>query len=441
MSKKHPNFFDRLLHSVGVRIWGTVLLLFAVATVVAWSYLPPPLPEFVRLGTGRVGATYERFGKELRREMLEHGVELALVASVGSRENIRLLLNGEIDVGLVQSGNLSDAEASQLESIATVFYELVLVVQRAGWDSEHIKGGRIAIGLPGSGVHRLALELLDDRGIREGVPPGTRLMEIGGERAVKALQAGEVDSAVFVTSLDVPWVRTLFTDPDLELANFEQAEAFTRHYRYLRRIVIPAGLIDLPLKIPPLDVSVIATTASLVIRPNTHRALIPLLIESSREQLYEGSLLAAPGEFPSGHGVEAPLADEAFEYFERGPSFFYRWLPFRYAFAVTRLMILLLPLLTLLYPLFSSMRPIYPWIIQRRVYRWYRVLWRIEKQMDTIGDAASLGKIHEELKHVGDEIRGTNIPASYGASLFALRAHRRLLVGRLESLMKAARGL
>jgi hypothetical protein len=265
-------------------------------------------------------------------------------------------------------------------------------------------------------------------------------MEIGGERAVKALQAGEVDSAVFVTSLDVPWVRTLFTDPDLELVHFEQAEAFTRHYRYLRRIVIPAGLIDLTLKIPPLDVNVIATTASLVIRPNTHRALIPLLIESSREQLYEGGLLAAPGEFPSGHGVEAPLADEAFEYFERGPSFFYRWLPFRYAFASTRLMIILLPLLTLLYPLYSSTRPLYRWINQRRVYRWYRVLRRIEKQMEAAGNAASLGQIREELEQVGDEIRGTLVPASYGASLFALRAHRRILVGRLESLMKDARG-
>ena len=32
------------------------------------------------------------------------------------------------------------------------------------------------------------------------------------------------------------------------------------------------------------------------------------------------------------------------------------------------------------------------------------------------------------------EIRGTHVPARYGANLFALRAHHRLLVGRLASL-------
>ena len=226
---------------------------------------------------------------------------------------------------------------------------------------------------------------------------------------------------------------------DLQMLR-ELAEAFTRHYRYLRRVVIPAGLIDLRSQVPPDDVQLIATTASLVIRPDAHHALIPLLIESAREQLYQGDLLASPEAFPSAHGVEAPLAEEALQYFERGPSFFYRWLPFRYAFAATRLTILLLPLLTLLYPLLRSAGPTYRWVIQRRVYRWYRVLRRVEEQMDASDDAASLSQVHKDLARVGDEIRRTAVPASYGASLFALRAHHRLLVDRLESLEKSARG-
>jgi TRAP-type uncharacterized transport system substrate-binding protein len=428
---------------VGIRISGIGLLVFAVAAVVAWSLLPPPLPKVVRLGTGPVGGHYARFGEALRAEVAEHGIELETVASAGSRENIRLLLAGEIDVGLVQSGNLSDSEAAQLASIAAVFYEPVLVVERADWEAEHgynIWGGRIAIGVLGSGAHALARELLADQGVTEGVPPGTRLVEIGGERAVEALQAGEVDSGIFVTTVDVPWVRPLFADPGLRVTQFELAEAFTRHYRYLRRVVIPAGLIDLRSEIPSHDVQVIATTASLVIRPGAHHAFIPLLIESAREQLYQGGLLAGPAEFPSAHGVEAPLADEALQYFERGPTFFYRWLPFRYAFAATRLMILLLPLLTLLYPLLRSVGPTYRWVIQRRVYRWYRVLRRIEQQMDASDDAASLEQVREKLERVGDEIRGTNVPARYGANLFALRAHHRLLVDRLASLEKGAPG-
>jgi hypothetical protein len=103
-------------------------------------------------------------------------------------------------------------------------------------------------------------------------------------------------------------------------------------------------------------------------------------------------------------------------------------------------MILLLPLLTLLYPLLRSVGPTYRWVIQRRVYRWYRVLRRIEQQMDASDDAASLEQVREKLERVGDEIRGTNVPARYGANLFALRAHHRLLVDRLASLEKGAPG-
>jgi TRAP-type uncharacterized transport system substrate-binding protein len=417
-----------------------VLLVFAVAVVIAWWLLPPPLPKVVRLGTGPADGHYAHFGEALRTELLEHGIQLELVTTAGSLENIRLLLDGEIDVGLVQSGNLSDAEAGELVSIAAVFYEPVLVVQRADWDSDHIKGGAIAIGKPGSGTNKLVRELLEDQGVREGAPPGTQFVEIGGERAVEALRTGEVDSGVFVTSLDLPWVRPLFADPNLRVIHFPLAEAFTRHYRYLQRLVIPAGLLDLGTEVPAHDVEVIATTTSLVTRPNTHRALVPLFIESAREQLYQGGLLAGPGRFPSAHGVEAPLADEALHYFEQGPSFFYRWLPFRYAYAATRLAIILLPLLTFLYPLLRSAGPTYRWVNQRRIYRWYGVLQRIEVEMDGSTDAASLDRIRKELERVDEEIRSTHVPARFGANLFALRAHHRLLVDSLDELEKSGPG-
>ncbi len=434
VNKSSPNFRDQPVQTLKVRISGAVLLVFLLATVVAWWFLPPSLPNIVRLGTGPVDGHYARFGDALRAEVKEHGIELELVTTAGSAENIRLLLDNEIDVGLVQSGNMSDDQAAQLVSIATVFYEPVLIVERADWNSDHIQGGRIAIGLPGSGSNILARELLRDQGVREGVPAGTQFIEIGSEQAAEALRAGQVDSGIFVTSLHLPWVGSLFTDPSLRVTHLALAEAFSRHYRYLQRIVIPAGLINLRDEIPPNDIEVIATTASLVTRPNVHSALIPLLIASAREQLYQGGLLADPGQFPSAHGVEAPLADDALHYFERGPSFFYRWLPYQYAHAATRLSIILLPFLTLLYPLLRSVGPTYRWVNQRRVYRWYSVLERVEKEIDASGEVVNFERIQKELEKVEDEIRSVHVPPRFGANLFALRTHHRLLVERLEKL-------
>jgi TRAP transporter TAXI family solute receptor len=417
---------------LGPRIWGSAILVCLLGFAIAWTFLPPPLPKVVRLGTGPDGGRYDRVGEALREHFAGYRIDLELVPTAGSMENIRGLLRGDLDIAFVQSGNLTDAEAEQLESVAAILHEPVLLVHRADSDIDIIEGGRVAIGAPGSGTHGLTLELLRDMGIRDGVPPGTRLLEIGEEQALEALRAGQADSAVFVTSLDVPWVRIVFEDPRLRVESLELAEAFTRRYRYLQRIVIPAGLIDLKEEIPPEDVKVIATTASLVMRPETHHGLIPLLIESAQAELYQGSLLAAPEEFPSPHGVEAPLAAEARHFFERGPSFFYRWLPFHYAFAATRLMILLIPLLTLLYPLLRSAGPTYRWIVQRRVFRWYRVLRRLEMAIDASSDGAGRERIRKELERVGEEIRATRVPARYAADLFQLRAHHRMLLERLR---------
>ncbi|MBT8068624.1 MAG: hypothetical protein KJO09_15380, partial [Gammaproteobacteria bacterium] len=438
MGKPQTPARNRWLRDPAVRIWIAIVVVVILAAISAWSFLPPPLPEVVRLGTGQAGGYYERFGEALRTEVVEHGVELETVNTAGSMENIYLLLDGKIDVALVQSGNLSDEQAARLLSIGSVFYEPLLVVERSEWDSYHIAGGRIAIGAPGSGGNALARSLLENQGIRDGEPPGTVFVEIAGKAAVDALQAAEVDSAILLTSFDEPWVRTLFADPGLRVANFALAEAFTRHDRFLKRLVIPAGLVDLRYELPPEDLQVIATTVSLVIRPDAHKALIPLFIESSRQQLSQGGLLAAPGEFPSAHGVEAPLADEALQYFQRGPSFFYRWLPISYASTATRLVIILIPLLTLMYPLFRLAGPAYRWATERRIYRWYRVLGRIERRMDAGDSAASLDPIQADLDRIDDQIRHMHVPTKYASNLFTLRMHHKLLQDRLTSLRRIA---
>ena len=434
MTKVRPRFRDRSLREMRFQITAAALVVLAVTLALAWRFTPPPLPKLVRLGAGPAGGHYARFGEGLREVVAEHGVEIELVETAGSMENIRLLQAGEIDLGLVQSGNLRGTEVSELRSVAAVFYELVLVVERADWGDVHIEGGRIATGVPGSGGHQLARQFLADQGVREGVPPWTRLVEIGDEPALRALLAGEVDSGILVAPLEAAWVRTLFADPGLRVTDFALAEAFTRHYRYLRRLVIPAGLLDLKAEVPAKNVEVIATTASLVIGPDAHNALIPLLIHSARSQLRQGSLLAKPGEFQSAIGVDAPLADEARGYFERGPSFLYRWLPFRWAFAATRFAVLLVPLATLLYPLYRSVMPAYRWVVQRRVYRWYRVLRKLEQRMDASRDAVTLRKVRGDLDRIGAEIRRTLVPARYASSLFALRAHHLQLVARIERL-------
>ena len=93
---------------------------------------------------------------------------------------------------------------------------------------------------------------------------------------------------------------------------------------------------------------------------------------------------------------------------------------------------MLLPLLTLLYPLFKTAGPLFRWIIQRRVFRWYRVLRALENRIERADTEEERGQIRERLKHVEREIWNTHVPARYAADLFQLRRHHQLLLDRLK---------
>ena len=69
---------------VGLRVAGAAILVCVVGFAIAWSLLPPPLPEVVRLGTGPDGGYYHRFGEALRAEFAEHRIDLQLVPTAGS---------------------------------------------------------------------------------------------------------------------------------------------------------------------------------------------------------------------------------------------------------------------------------------------------------------------------------------------------------------------
>ena len=95
-----------------VFIWVALLVVLVVAAVAAWSFLPPPLPQAVRFGTGPDDGYFATFGEELRKEVAEHGIDLELVGTDGSVDNVQLLLDGKLDVAIVQGGILSEAEVS-----------------------------------------------------------------------------------------------------------------------------------------------------------------------------------------------------------------------------------------------------------------------------------------------------------------------------------------
>ncbi len=419
-----------------LKVWGPLLLLVAIGFAIAIARLEPPAPRSFKIAAGTPGGSYYAYAERYREVLARDGFDLQVVETAGSVENLRLLVDGEVELALMQGGvtaQTADAEP-ELSSLASVFYEPVWLFHRADQpvvQLTDLAGRRIAIGAEGSGIRPLALQLLAENGLDD---TSAELLSIATNDAVSALEQRTIDAAFFVTSASSAYISRLIADADITLLSVRRSLAYRKAYPFLSRVILGEGVLDLEHNLPEEDVSLLATAAGLVARNELHHALVPLLL-GAMEEVHGGvGRFSAAGTFPSAHYVEYPLRAEARHYLENGPSFLQRYLGFRAATVIDRLKILLLPLITLLIPVIKAAPPIYRWRIRSKIYRWYEDLsWADEilHEQPTDEEIAVHLKAVRELEH---EVAQVSVPLSYMDEYYSLRMHIQLILSKLERL-------
>ena len=420
---KGPNR-DRL------KVYGPALMLSGLVFLLLFQLVEPAPPERLILASGMPGGAYHRFALEYRGLLAREGVELEVRETSGSVENLRLLREAAVDVAFVQTGVADSTSQAGLVSLASLYYEPLWVFYRGLESLERLpelSGSTVAVGPEGSGTRVLALTLLRENGLDR---PPTRLSDLGGPRAAQALREGAVDAAVFVASPRAPVVAEVLADPGIELLNFSRVDAYLSRYRYLSSVVLPEGAIDFQRNIPGRPVTLLAPAATLVVRTDFHPALTDLMLQAAFQLHAQGGFFERPGQFPSADHLDFPLIEDARRYFERGPSFLRRYLPFWAAVFVERSALFLLPLVTLLVPLFRIAVPTYRWKVRSRIYRWYRDLSAVELSVDA-GTGQSRVAL-EELDRIEQEAAKVEVPLSYTDELYNLRLHIQLVRDKIN---------
>jgi TRAP transporter TAXI family solute receptor len=407
-----------------LKIYAPAALLVLVAFVVAYQFIKPAPPSRVVMATGGVDGAYHRFAQRYAEYLAREGIALELRPTAGSVENLGLLRAGEVELALVQGGITDGLEEPALRSLGSVYYEPLWLFHRADMTVRRVgdlAGLRVAVGPEGSGTRALVSRLLQDNGLA----PGALWRDLGGSAAADALRAGEVDAAFFVMAPQSPLIDALLRDPNIAVADFARADAYSRRYGFLTGLVLPEGVVDLAANIPSRPVRLLAPTANLVAHPELHPAIIDLLLMAATDVHREGNWFAGRGEFPKPELLAFPLSDEAERFYQHGPPLLQRFLPFWAASLIDRLKVMLLPLVVLLFPLIKVMPPIYTWRMRARVYRWYDELEKAELQRSTGGwDAA---RLESELSRIESEVRQVKVPLSFTDQLYHLRQHIELV--------------
>jgi len=205
------------------------------------------------MATGTEGSAQQKFGERYRALLAAHGVELRLVVTEGSVDNLRRLndpLSG-VSVAFVQAGLTSPADAPDLVSLGTVFYEPVWVLYKgdlSGRASEWLKGKRLSIGPEGSGTRKLGLELMAASGVNL---TGVDLHYLPDQDVAAAFRDGKLDAAVIVAPWESTVVQQLLTSEQINAATFPRADAQVALRPFLYKVILPEGVADLARNKPP----------------------------------------------------------------------------------------------------------------------------------------------------------------------------------------------
>lgn len=194
-------------------------------------------------------------------------------------------------------------------------------------------------------------------------------------------------------------------------------------------------MIDYARNIPDREIELIAPTANLVIREDLHPALVDLLVQSAASIHGGGGVFEEPGAFPTPDFIDLPLNAEARRFYEYGPPFLQRYLPFWLATLVDRLKVMLIPLVALLIPIFRLFPPVYRWRVRSRIYRWYTELRDLEGPQHAPGEHphAALDQAIRAAQRIENEVAEIEAPASYAQELYDLRLHLEFVQRQLEA--------
>jgi hypothetical protein len=403
------------------------LLLVIGAFWVAAQFIKPAPPDRLVVSTGGEGGAYQRFAARYKDVLARYGIALVEKPSAGSIENLQRLRDPEfeVDAAFIQGGTARVAEDDELESLGDFYYEPLWIFYReaalhGGDKLLDLKGKRVAIGGAGSGTNHLALELLAANGINAG---NASLIEAGGLSLIERLRKNEIDAVFVVGPTQSSLVWALLYTPGVRLMNLAHAEAYTRRFPYLARLVLPRGAIDLMQDIPPHDTQLVSPMTTMLVRQDMHPALIGLLMQAASEVHGEPGVFQKPGEFPRAGHSEFPPSKEAERYYKNGKPFLQRYLPFWAATLIDRMVVMLVPLLAVLFPLFKFAPQIYGWRVRSRIYRRYGELKFLENQINEEPGRHSRAEWIEQLDRIEADASRIRTPLTFSDMLYTLRGH------------------
>lgn len=247
-----PHVPPRISRRLALRALVAVLALLGVLLWLVKPFGEPELKGELTFSTGVRTGVYHLYGqlleKQLRRDI--PGVKTRLETSEGSQQNLQRLAAGEADFTVATADAVAKYRqdgkpgAESLRGVARLYDDYVQLVVPAGspvQSARDLRGKRVAIGQPGSGVRLISERLLTAAKldpVRDITP-----VSIGIDTMPAELEAGRIDAFFWSGGLPTNAVRELSERFDIRLVQLgdlvEQLQGSGSPARYYRAAVMP----------------------------------------------------------------------------------------------------------------------------------------------------------------------------------------------------------
>jgi uncharacterized protein len=395
---------------------------------VAYRLVDPLPPRHLAIAAGVPGSGYDNFARQYARILARHGVELEIRHSAGAVENLDRLRDpaSGVQAALTTFGVTQPADADILYSLGGIYDAAIFIFYR---NAEPItlfaqfRGKRLSIGMPGSALRLLMLDVLK---ATDGMDASTHLLDLDYTQSIDALTAGEID-VVIVPQLDGNPLQRALGGPGIRLMSVAQAEAIAKTVPGLKHVVLWRGLIDLGRNIPSSDVDLLASRNRLLVRKDLHPALQYLLLEAMREVHWGPGPFNRLGEFPAEQPNDLPLSPTAAAFYRSGPTFWQRYTSFWLASLLNRIVFFVIPVVAMLIPVVGFAPRLYRWLHVRRIEQLHRALGNLARELDHSADGSPFVEYQTRLAEIESAVRSLKVARPFEVDLQQLRIHLRMV--------------
>lgn len=446
-----------------------VVVLVAALFVTALARKGPP--GRIVLAAGGGDGVYQGLAETLKNDLKRNGVTLELRSDLMGSELLKALRDPKsgVDGGIIKGGYMGsltgrlasakardrhEEEAAGIRSVGRLMLEPIWVFTRGDLpiaSLRDLEGKKILTGKQQSGARRVAVQLLRANGVNRD---NSVLIEQDLPEDGKPLLDGQADAAVLILAPETDRIQKLLRVEDIRLMDFTaEAKAYTSRFPALTSVVLSRASVEFEPVIPSADITLLATSAALVVRRELHPSLTSLLAHAvihnpkpPTDKSGDPVLFHKAGQFPNADDPEYVIGPEVRAVFKSGelPVLLRTLAPlnqrlglpfsltsFANSYGAT-LILLLIPLLTILVPMFRIVPWLYRWSIRQRLLHWYAELKALEGRLERAPSSADREHNIAEIERIDAAVRRIRVPLEFSDQLYDLRAHVDLVRRRLH---------